>query len=119
MRRHRGSWIPFTLAKHQGCDQPCDSRIDVDYGTAGKVQYPHVTQPPAITPDPVRNRCINEGQPEPHEPEHGGELHSFGKRTDDQCRGDDGKRHLEGHEDGLRDRPTKGIHCDAAQKQFI
>ena len=45
-------------------------------------------------PDPMRNRRIDENRPQADEPKHGGEFHAFSKRASDQCRRNDGKRHL-------------------------
>ena len=46
------------------------------------------------SPDPVRDRRIDENRPQADEPEHGRELHPLGKRASNQRRRNDGERHL-------------------------
>jgi hypothetical protein len=47
----------------------------------------------------VRDREIDDRQPQHHEQHQRPELHAFGKGTDDQRRRDAGEGHLEDHED--------------------
>ncbi|MCY1448367.1 hypothetical protein D9M71_650290 [compost metagenome] len=47
------------------------------------------------------DRRIDQGEPDGHEDQHGGELHALGEGTDDQRRGDDRESHLEGDEHRL------------------
>ena len=66
MRWHGSSAKTLALAKHQCCDQPSNTGVDVYDGATGKIQYAVVTQP-ATTPDPVTDRGVDNGQPDAHE----------------------------------------------------
>ncbi|MNP31557.1 hypothetical protein D3C76_1246830 [compost metagenome] len=74
------------------------------HGAAGEVEHapvPH--QATVAAPDHVGNRCVDQGEPDGHEDQHRRELHTLGKGTDDQRRGDDREGHLEGDEYRFRE----------------
>ncbi|KWV88471.1 hypothetical protein PFLmoz3_01366 [Pseudomonas fluorescens] len=103
MRGHRGGGEAFALAEHDARHQASHTRVDVHNGAAGEVQHAPVPHQAAIAaPDHVRNRRIDQGEPDSHEDQHRGELHTLSESTDDQRRSNDGKGHLEGDEHGFR-----------------
>ena len=102
--RHWRGWETFTLAEDQARDQTGHTGVDVHHGTASEVQHAPVTQQRTRTaPDHVGNRCVDQGEPDAHEDQHRGELHTLGEGADDERRSDDGKGHLEGDEHRLRE----------------
>ncbi|MNI63954.1 hypothetical protein D3C73_1193680 [compost metagenome] len=104
MRSHRGGREAFALAQYQAADQAGDTGVDVHHGAASEVEHAPVPHQRAITaPDHVRDRRVNQGEPDAHEHQHCRELHAFGEGTHDQRRGDDGEGHLEGNEDRFRE----------------
>ena len=56
---------------------------------------------------------------ESHEEEQRRELHAFRKSTAHQSRRQNGKRHLEHHEEHLRDRALHGVDADSVEKNFV
>ena len=56
----------------------------------------------------MRDREVDERDPEDDEQHHGRELHALGERADDQRRRDAGEGHLEGDEDDLGDDDAVG-----------
>ena len=117
MWRHGGNAKSSALAKHQCCDQASNTRVNVYNRATGKIQYAVVTQP-ATTPDPVTDRGIDDGQPDAHEQQQSGKLHAFSKSAHDQCRRNNGKSHLEGHEHGFRNSTGHRINPHAGQEQL-
>ena len=104
MRSHRSGRETFALAQYQARDQTGDTGVDVHHGAAGEVEHAPVPHQAAVTgPDHVRDRCINQGEPDAHEDQHRGELHALGERTDNQRRSDDREGHLESDEHSLRE----------------
>ncbi len=104
MRSHWCGREAFALAQYQARDQTGDTGVDVHHGAASEVEHAPVPHQAAVTgPDHVRDRCINQREPDAHEDQHRGELHALGERTDDQRRGDDREGHLEGDEHRLRE----------------
>nr|GFB21052.1 hypothetical protein [Tanacetum cinerariifolium] len=94
-----------TRASHTG--------VDVNNGAAREIEHAPVPQKTAdATPDHVRNRCINQREPDRHEDQHRGELHAFRERADDQRRGDDREGHLERNENGFGEQCRRA--CDAS-----
>ena len=78
----------------------------MDHDSPGKVQPPHLADPPAHPPNPMGDGVINQGTPQKSEDEKGFELHALGDGPHQQGRGNDGKHGLINHErlmgDGLR-----------------
>lgn len=71
MRGHRSSRVAFTLAQYQAGNQTSNTCVDVNHGAAGEVENTPVAQQRARTaPDHVRNRRIDDGEPEGHENQH-------------------------------------------------
>ena len=66
-------------------------------GASGKVNGTHLLQETSA-PDPVCHRHVDQDAPKYGEQEETGELHTLGKRTQNQSRRDDGKHALEEHE---------------------
>ena len=102
--RHGYSRVTSSWSKHQRCNQSGDTCVNVDYSTTGKIKHTHFTKPTPVTPDPMRNWCVDDCKPDSHEPEHGRKFHTFCKCADDDRRRNDGERHLIHHEDDFRDR---------------
>ena len=106
VRWHRLMRKAAALAEDERADERGGAGADVDDGAAGKVEHGQMTaeRPIEVTtfpPDHVRERAVNERQPEHHEQHEGAEFHPLRKGTGDERRRDDGKHHLEKHE-GLR-----------------
>ena len=120
MRSHGFFAVTDALANHVGTDQTGHSGVDVNHGTASKVQRAvlpdqtgfgchfsgHFGRSVGIGahPEPhhVGNRQVAEGEPDDHEQQHGRELDALGKGTDDQRTGDACKRGLESGEHDFR-----------------
>src|SRR6185437_7437608 len=96
------------FAEHDGAHQPGHAGIDMHDGTAGEIENLDPGRAVAggedsvRTPDPMRNRRVDENGPQPDEPEHGREFHALGEAAGDQRRRNDGKGHLEADVDALR-----------------
>ena len=124
------TWI-LALAEQEAGDESGDARVDMDDGSAGEIKDLEPALEIALgvdvdgaheavgTPDPVRDRRIDEDRPQADEPEHRRELHALGERARDKRRGDDRKGHLEHHVDGLRDRRRKPVGRVRAARQVI
>jgi len=53
-----------SAAEHEGGDQGRNARADVDDGPAGEVERAQLVKPSPRTPDPMRDRVVDEGRPE-------------------------------------------------------
>ena len=95
--------VPDPLADEERADQRRQPGGPVDDGAAGEVEHAQRRHPPAVGPDPVRDRVVDQRAPEQGEGHVGAELHPLDERAADQRRGDDRELHLEGHEDQRRD----------------
>ena len=62
------------------------------------------------------DRRIHQREPDAHEYQHRGELHALGEGTDDQRRGNDGERHLEGDEHAFRHGAGEAVGRQATQE---
>ncbi|MCY1287930.1 hypothetical protein D9M70_369460 [compost metagenome] len=119
VRGHRGGRITLALAQHQAGDQASHTGVDVHHGAAGEVQHAPVPHQGAVAaPHHVGDRRIDQGEPDGHEHQHGGELHALGKGTHDQGGGDDGERHLEGDEYALGEGRDQAVDADAAEERL-
>ena len=91
-------------------------------GAASEVEYAPVPHQAAVAaPDHVRDRRVDQGEPDSHEDQHRGELHALGERTDDQRRSDDREGHLEGDEHRLREqrcRPGNARRRDTGEERL-
>jgi len=74
----------------------------MNYCAAGEVKHAQFAHPAADTPDPVSYRVINQCRPDQREDHESGKLHPLGKRTCDECRGDDCEHSLKNHECHMR-----------------
>src|SRR5215510_15548364 len=61
------------------------------------------------TPNPMRDRRIDEDRPQADKPQHRGELHPFGESPGNKRRSDDGESHLEANIDSLRSRYRQAV----------
>ncbi len=119
MRRHGGGREALSRAEHETRHQARDAGIDVHHGAAGEVQHAPVPHQAAVAaPHHVRGRRVDDGEPQRHEPQHGRELHAFGKRADDERRRDDGERHLKAHEHRFRDGHGQTVDRQARQERL-
>src|SRR3546814_9149092 len=65
----------------------------------GEVERTHLEQQTAARPDHVRDREVDDRQPDHHEQHGGGELHTFRRRAEHERGGDRGESHLERSEE--------------------
>ena len=91
--------------------------IDMHDGTAGKIKHSPAGKK-AAAPGHMPDRYIAEGEPDNHENQHGAELHTLGKGSNDECRGDDRKGHLEGQEDRLGYGATEGVNRQILEEEL-
>src|SRR5262249_20182384 len=80
---------------------------DMDYCSSRKIQRWNPTAKRSVkkatrTPDHVRQREINDGDPQRGKEQHGAEFHAFRERAADQCRRDNPKNKLKQQEGLLR-----------------
>ena len=100
----------LALAEADRAHQAGDAGVDVHHRAAGEVEHlDHgvgiaVGEEAVRSPDPVRDRRVDEDRPQADEPQHGRELHALGEGAGDQRRRDDREGHLEADVDGLGDR---------------
>jgi hypothetical protein len=89
-----------------------ESAREIEHAALGK---------PAAAPNPMRHRHIDEQEPERRENEQRPEAQAFDEGANHQRRRDDGERHLEHEEHGLRDRRagSHGVARHAEQKRFV
>ena len=87
------------LAGEEHADQAGDAGIDVDDGAAGEIERAPAEDQAVRRPDHMRDRRVDDGQPERGEEQDRAELHPLGQRADDQRGGDRREGHLEGDED--------------------
>ncbi|MCY1287001.1 hypothetical protein D9M70_359840 [compost metagenome] len=119
VRRHRRGRVALALAQHQAAHQAGDTGVDVHHGAAGEVQHAPVPHQGAVAaPHHVGDRRIDQGEPDGHEDQHGGEFHALGEGTDDQRRGDDGEGHLEGDEHAFREGRDQAVDTHAAEEDL-
>jgi hypothetical protein len=86
--------------------------IDVDHGSPGKVERPHLCEP-AAAPDPVSNRTVDDQRPERDEDDVRREPHALDDGPRDQRRGDDRKRPLVAHVQQVGNRAVR-LEADSA-----
>ena len=99
----------------------------MDDGAAGEIQGREFStergvQQASLAPHHVGKRGVDEEKPEGEKEDGAAELHSFGSRAGDQCRGDDGEHQLIDHEGGLRNGAgVIGIRvgADAAEESVL
>ncbi len=115
MRRHVGVAVTIALADDESRNQTGHTGIDMDDRAASKIKHA-IRRHEAAAPDPMRDRDIDDKQPEGQEDKHGGKLHAFGKRTGDKCGRDHRKSHLEGDKHIFGDRSRQRFHRDAGEK---
>ena len=111
---------PWT--EHESGDERRHARTDVDNGAPGEVDGAEVAKPSAFTPDPVRDRRIDQERPEQAEENKRLEPLPLGKGTGDERRCDDGEHHLEGHVGRARNRGgvlREWLHTDAAEADVV
>ncbi len=105
----------LALAEHDGAHQSGDAGVDVHDRAAREIEYLHQCgivaggEDPVRSPDPVRDRRIDENRPQADEPEHGREFHALGERAGNQRRRNDGERHLEADVHALGNGRGEGI----------
>src|SRR5664279_4080371 len=71
--------------------------------TTGKIESSQIFQPAACSPNPMCQRIIYKCRPENGEEQKSRKLHSFRVSTDNQSRCNNGKHHLKGHKNTMRD----------------
>ncbi len=103
MRPHRVLLEPDALADDEDHAEGRGTRVDVDGRTTCEVDDAQLEEPAARAPDPVRDREVDDGDPEGDEERPRGELDPVGEGTAYQGRGDDGEHQLEHGEDVHRD----------------
>eukprot|EP00128_Syssomonas_multiformis_P005748 Colp12_sorted_trinity150504_noHs@2818 len=103
-----GKVILFTTADHLGGNKGGETGSDMDDGTTGKVKGTLGTQPAVNAPHPVGNEVVDKDGPEQDEDKEGRELHTTDNTTNDQRWCDNGKGHLEHHENKAGN--SGGIH---------
>ena len=75
----------------------------MDDRAAGEIEGAQVAEPPALAPDPMGYRRVNQQSPQQRKQNESLEALAFRERTGDQGRRDDREHHLEGHVGGARD----------------
>src|SRR5579875_3489670 len=100
--------ISATPADVDGCHQRGESGGDVHDRSAGEVEYGNATaekriEKTALTPYHMRHWEVDQKRPQHGEDEHRAEANTFGERTGDQRRSNDGEHGLIDHERLVRD----------------
>jgi hypothetical protein len=113
------SWgKPRRGADEQGQHQRGRPGREMDHEAAREVHHAERGEP-AAPPDPVRDRGVDQEQPDAAEQQHRGKGDPLRVGAGDQRRGDDRKRHLEHEEDDLGDRADEAIGADARQERAL
>ena len=97
MRWHRLAQVAAALADHQRGRECGDARRDMNYRAAGKIERAHLMNPSVDAPYPVRQRIVNQSNPEDAENQETLEGHSLRDRAGDKCGRDHGKHALVNH----------------------
>jgi hypothetical protein len=90
VRRHQFLLVADALAEDDGADEGRDAGVDVDDGAAGEVQRAPAEDQAgrgviaAQVPDHVRDRVIDDGEPDDGEDHERGEFHPLDEPADDQ-----------------------------------
>ena len=114
VRRDRRVRITMAAADHERRREPGYPGVDVHHRAAREIQHAPVPHQCAGTaPDHVRQRRVNQSEPESDEDDEHAELHALGECADRQRGRDDREGHLEGREDRFRDGPDDRIRRDA------
>lgn len=103
VRPHRVLLEADPLADDEDHAEGRRTGVDVDRRAAREVDDTQLEQPAARAPDPVRDREVDDGDPQGDEQGPGGELDAVGEGAADQGGGEDGEHHLEDGEDVHRD----------------
>ncbi len=125
VRLHRFNAVAFALAQVQCADQRRDARADVHHRSAGEVEgrdfaAEERVQQAAFAPHHVRQREVDDENPQHREQQHRAELHALGERARNQRGRDDREHELVDHVGLLRDGAGVvgiGRAADAVQKQ--
>ncbi len=80
---------------------------------------PTMKQRALTTPGHVADGEVGEREPERRKEQHAAKPHPLGEGSHNQGRGDDGKRHLKGDEEWLRNRAGERLRSDSLQKEFV
>ena len=87
---------PIALAEDEDHAEGRGTGVDVDGGTAGEVDDAAARRASRRRPaDPVRDREVDDGDPQRDEQRPGGELHAVRERAADQGGRDDREHQLE------------------------
>ena len=103
MRRHGLFRIARAVAEDERGDQRRYTGVDMDHGTTGKVESAHFKEQSAASPDHMRDREIDDGQPDRAEHHDRGKFHPLDNRPEHKRQGDGREGHLEGDEHIFRD----------------
>ena len=113
------AFLDLAPAKDTRGRQRRHTRGHVHGEAAGKVACAQLMQP-ATTPDPMRNRAIDEGDPKHDEGAKGAKLNTLGHGARQQRRRDHGEHALEEHEQQFRDLLAgTRFHPDAVEGDVV
>ena len=114
MRSHGLHLEADTRTEHQCQRERRRTRDDLDDQSACVVEHPHLGQPAAGCPYPVRHNGIHRHRPNGHEHHPGRELGAVGDGATDQGGGDDREGQLEGGVQQFGNRSVQGLGADAS-----
>jgi hypothetical protein len=113
--------VATALAEDQSRDKARDARVHVHNQPAGKVNHARMREK-AAAPHPVRDRHIDDEQPEHAEPQERREAQAVCNRARDQRDCDDREGHLIHHEqafqDGRRQR-RRGVQSNSQHERAL
>ena len=113
--------VAAPLAEHQRRDEPRHAGIDVDHRAASEIEHAHGLQK-SPAPDPMRERHIDDEQPQDREQHECRKTHAIRDCARDECDRDDREGHLVDHEQALGDgfgERAHAIHPDAVQQRAL
>ena len=116
MRGHRLTRIAFALAENEGRDKGGNARVDVDDRAASEIECAHFKQQTAAGPHHVRDREVDDRQPDSDEDHYSGKLHAFNRSAQNQRCSDGRKGHLKADKDIFADDLIRECGCRAVRR---